>query len=101
GAGQRTDRAASRPASPGQSDSLLSTGQSCGYRADAGSVARVWSEAEVDKCVLADKVADEPRHLAIADVEQERSLRRQLPEIHSARLAASAVLDERKHVLVI
>src|ERR1700704_760179 len=54
------------------------------------------SEAEVGEGALALPIADQPRHLAITDVEQFRPL---LPDFQSARLAAPTEVAEHENAL--
>src|ERR1700676_1340875 len=58
-------------------------------------------EAEIGECAVAVPVADEPGHLALADVKQGRALRPHLPEFQSACLSPPAVAAEHEHSLAV
>src|SRR5262249_31223920 len=54
----------------------------------------LWREPEIGERAVALHIADEPRHLAVADLEQVRSLRPYLTELQPARFAAPAAVVE-------
>src|SRR2546429_4537148 len=64
-----------------------------------GAVLR--GEAEVGERALAVQVEDEPRHLAVANVEQRCSVCPYLPQLQSADLSVSGAVDERQDALAI
>src|SRR5271165_5339221 len=66
-------------------------------RSDAG----VRREAEVGGRAVQVPIDDVPGHLAVADTEQVRVLGTHLPEIHAARAAVTAVVDEHDNAFVI
>src|ERR1700736_3509378 len=59
------------------------------------------SETEVGERALALPVEEELRHRAVADVEHVGSFRVDLPDVHAARLAAPAVVDEHEDTLAV
>src|SRR6059058_3640014 len=59
------------------------------------------SEAEVGERVLALPVEDDPRHLAVADVEQARCVRPHLPEPRAAGLATRTDAVEHEDAFVV
>src|SRR3989442_6810771 len=63
----------------------------------------VWlrGKTEVGKRPVGVPVPNHPRDLAVVDVQEERSLRRQLRDLESARLAASAAAVEHEHSLAL
>src|SRR5437660_460201 len=58
-------------------------------------------EADVGERPLAVPVVDDSGHLAVADTDQDRSLRPHLPELQAACPAAAAPLDEREYTLAV
>src|SRR3954454_10390177 len=57
--------------------------------------------AEVGQGAVAVEVDDEPRHLAIAELEHVGSVRAHLIDLNSASLATPAAVDQHEHVVVV
>src|SRR2546428_13921844 len=95
---RRSGVSSSRASPSTRRDRARTAGRVSGLRARGAGLR---SEAEVGERELAVEVGDEPRHLAVADVEQARCFGLHSRDLQSGRLAASAGVVEHKDALVV